>query len=81
MKALSSWIFILKVELDENQVNVFLNFFVFLGLHLWHMEVPRLGVEWELQLPAYTTATATQGIRAASVTYTTVHGNNGSLTH
>ena len=28
-------------------------------LHLWHMEVPRLGVEWELQLPAYTTATAT----------------------
>ena len=25
-----------------------------------HMEVPRLGVEWELQLPAYTTGTATQ---------------------
>ena len=23
------------------------------------MEVPRLGVEWELQLPAYATATAT----------------------
>ena len=34
----------------------FLSFF--LGLHLWHMEVPRLGVESELQLPAYTTATA-----------------------
>ena len=32
--------------------------FVFLGPHLWHMEVPRLGVESELQLPAYTTATA-----------------------
>ena len=30
-----------------------------LGPHLWHMEVPRLGVEWELQLPAYPTATAT----------------------
>ena len=29
-----------------------------LGLHLWHMEVPRLGVELELQLLAYTTATA-----------------------
>ena len=29
----------------------------FLGLHLQHMEVPRLGVESELQLPAYTTAT------------------------
>ena len=30
-----------------------------LGLHLQHMEVPRLGVQVELQLPAYTTATAT----------------------
>ena len=35
--------------------------FVFLGLHLRHMAVPRLGVELELQLPAYITATATQG--------------------
>ena len=35
-------------------------FFVFLGLHLLYMEVPRLGVQSELQLPAYTTATATQ---------------------
>ena len=33
-------------------------FLVFLGLHLWHMEVPRLGVESELQLPAYSTAIA-----------------------
>ena len=32
---------------------------VFLGMHLWHMEVLRLGVELELQLPAYATATAT----------------------
>ena len=32
--------------------------FWFLGPHLWHMEVPRLGVELELQLLAYTTATA-----------------------
>ena len=31
---------------------------VFLGLHLQHMEVPRLGVEMDQQLPAYTTATA-----------------------
>ena len=31
----------------------------FLGLHQQHMEFPRLGVESELQLPAYTTATAT----------------------
>ena len=33
--------------------------FVFLGLYLWHMEVPRLGVESELQLQAYTTVTVT----------------------
>ena len=33
--------------------------FVSLGPHLRHMEVPRLGVESELQLPAYTTVTAT----------------------
>jgi len=34
-------------------------FFSLLGLYLQHMEVPRLGVQSELQLPAYTTATAT----------------------
>ena len=33
-------------------------FTVFLGLHLRHMELPQLGVGPELQLPAYTTATA-----------------------
>ena len=33
-------------------------FFCFLGLHLWHVEIPRLGVESELQLPA--TATVSQ---------------------
>ena len=32
-------------------------YFCFLGLHLQHMEVLRLGVKSELQLPAYTTAT------------------------
>ena len=32
--------------------------FVSSGPHLWHMEVPRLGVELELQLPAYAIATA-----------------------
>ena len=35
-------------------------FVLFLGPHLWHMEVPRLGVQSELQPPACTTATATQ---------------------
>ena len=36
---------------------LFINFCL-LGLHWRHMEVPRLGVKLELQLPAYTTATA-----------------------
>ena len=42
-----------------------LSFFLFsllLGLHLWHMEITRLGVQSELQLPAYTTATATSDL-------------------
>ena len=33
--------------------------FFFLRSHPWHLEVPRLGVQWELQLLAYATATAT----------------------
>ena len=37
----------------------FLSLFV-LGPHLWYMEIPSLGVESELQLPACTTATAMQ---------------------
>ena len=43
------------------------------------MEVPRLRVESELQLPTYTTATARR-IRAGSVIYTTAHSNARSLT-
>ena len=42
---------------------LFFFFFVFLGLHpMEHTKLPRLGVESELQLPAYTTATATQDL-------------------
>ena len=54
--------------------------FFFLGRHVWHMEVPRLGVESELQLLAFTMAQKRQ-IRAASATYATVHGSGRSLTH
>ena len=36
----------------------FIHLFSSLGSHLWHMEIPRVGTESELQLPAYTTATA-----------------------
>ena len=44
------------------------------------MEVPRLRVEWELQLQAYIRATAAHGIWAASVTYAAC-SNTRSLTH
>ena len=36
----------------------FLFFFFFLQTHLQHMKIPRIGVESELQLTVYTTATA-----------------------
>ena len=39
-------------------LNIFVCVCLFLGLQLQHMEVPRLEVESELQLPACTTATA-----------------------
>ena len=41
---------------------IFFAFLPFLGPLLLHMKVPRLGVELELQLLAYTTATATQDL-------------------
>ena len=37
---------------------LFFCLFVFLALHLWHLEVPRLGVELERQLQAYAIVTA-----------------------
>ena len=40
-------------------------FFFFLGPHLWPLEGARLGVELELQLLAYITATATQDTSCA----------------
>ena len=40
----------------------YLLIFVFLGLHLSHLEFPSLGDESELQLPAYTIAVAAQDL-------------------
>ena len=48
--------FLIKVQF----VSLIFFLFFFLGLHPWRMEVPRPGVESELQLPSYTTATATR---------------------
>ena len=47
---------------DSQIYSFFLSFFFFLWPYLQHMEVPRLGVEFELQLPA--TATATSNTRS-----------------
>ena len=45
-------------------------------------EVPKLGVESELQLSAYTTATATPDLsHITTATYTAACINPGSLTH
>ena len=41
---------------------IYLFLLLFLGPLLQHVKVPRLGVELELQLPAYTTATAMQDL-------------------
>ena len=61
-------------------------FFFFLVFCLFRaalvaQKVPRLGIKSELELPAYTTATAMEGIRAAFATYTTAHSSTRSLTH
>ena len=45
----------MKVGFPKLGKEIFFSF-VFLGLHLWRMEVPRLGAELELQLLAYATA-------------------------
>ena len=37
---------------------IYLLYFVFLGIPLWYIEVPRLGVKLQLQLLAYVTAIA-----------------------
>ena len=43
---------------DPPYLFLFVCLFCFSAPHLLHREVPRLGVELELQLPAYTAATA-----------------------
>ena len=64
----------------------FLKFYLFIYLflsffapHLWHMEVPRIGVKLELQPPAYTIATARDLSHICGLI--TAHGNARSLTY
>ena len=52
---------------DLNYAEFFF-FFLVLGLHLQHMEVPRLRVQSELQLLAYTPQPQPRNIQAVSAT-------------
>ena len=52
----------------------------FLGLHPWHMEIPRLGLNRSYNSQP-TPQTQQRGIQATSAMYTTAHSNHGSLTH
>ena len=66
-------------NVDKSKFFSFLFFsFVFLGPLTRHVEVPRLGLKSELQLP--TPQPQKLGIQATSATYTTAQGNAGSLT-
>ena len=62
------------------EIGFILLFFGFSGPHPWHMEVPRLGVKSELQLPAYTTATAMWDLSRVCYLHHNSH-NARSLTH
>ena len=55
--ALSLFLFV--IYFWKKPICTFLCVGVFLGPNQWHLEIPMLGVELELQLPAYAIATAT----------------------
>ena len=55
---------ILTQRFNVIPIKILAGFFFFLrAIYQWHMEVLRLEVKLELQLPAYTTATATRNPR------------------
>ena len=62
-------------------LHLFLFFLFLLQLYLWHVEVPRLGAELELQLQACTTARAMPDLRHIISKLQHIFGNPGSLTH
>lgn len=77
LKCQSHFLKILSVLRDK--VSTFFFFSIYLWPHLWHMGVPGLGVELELQPQAYTTVTVTRD--PSQVCNTTAHGSKGSLTY
>ena len=67
---------LLMTKVSKNVWTYLIN--LFLWPHLEHMEVPRLGVELEVQLRR---APQQHQIQASSATYTAAWGNARSLTH
>ena len=67
-----------SVDIVFNQLPAFLPCFLFLGPHLQHMEILRLG---ENQSCRRMIQPQQRQIQAASATYTTSHGNAGFLIH
>ena len=65
----------------DQHKNPTLSLFLFLGPHPQHTEAPRLGVKSELQPLAYATTQQLRMQAASALTYTTAHGNAGSVTH
>ena len=51
---LTSWHSLWSLQECERQVLSVISIYLFIWLQVWHMEVPRLGVRLELQLPVYT---------------------------
>ena len=69
------------LQMSDARIREPFNFFFFLSFFHFLGPPPAYGgSQSELQLPAYARATATWDL-SLSVTYTTAHGNAGSLTH
>ena len=60
---------------------IYLFVYYFLGLQVWHMEVPRLGVKSELHLLATATATTTADLSHSNTRFLTHWGDQGSNLH
>ena len=84
LKVKDSWTYVIMVTLCLYVFLFLFFFFCFLGLHLRHMEVPRLDAGNSCQSCCSCQPTPQPQqlwIWAASVTYTTDHGSAGSPTH
>ena len=67
---------VLNDESHPKKKKIFFFFLVFLGPHLLHVEVPRLGVKSRaVAASLHQSHSNTRSEPAASVTYTTAHGN------